>query len=571
LINFESLEQEFLAVRAGQFRDKVRTGYDRAVEIAILAAVRTAWDDQANKREHIAFRLCSAQTGSGKSMSALALMAAGANARGTVGPFSAAYVLPTVELCEEMRKALAAQLNNPADLVCYTNAHNKTRLQDPAYRQRVQARYGFIPSVQCDPGEMRRARLVITTHETWMNDVTQRRNLGVREFGERRRTVVFVDERPDLVKLIERTPGDVRKLYDSVYRTDANHPWLPVIKKAYDNMSAVFEVDAPFFMSVDLVPSAAFYQFAKVNQDDLKPFVQKGANPRNEGSDLWLTLQFLAAASRGSVFLCRTKPISFVAYVLEFSPGAGTVLLDATSDLSGFSALLPGVEPVEVPPVDYSQLRTFSGEVPRQFRDVSEVCDTADLARVYGDWMMTEVMSNTRPGDDLLVVGHKGIIDPGYFPKALDAAKPTVIDGRRINSIWWGSGIGSNAWKDKRLLFTFHEFYIPRRAVVATALGLADTMATTDTLQGANTAELQGSFLTAYEGHLLRWRRQIVARGNVRNIDGNGVAGEMTWYTYGDTDLLTKAFPRMFPGQRRQSGSKVRTKTRPSGIEVRMG
>jgi hypothetical protein len=34
----------------------------------------------------------------------------------------------------------------------------------------------------------------------------------------------------------------------------------------------------------------------------------------------------------------------------------------------------------------------------------------------------------------------------------------------------------------------------------------------------------KGIFLTARDGHLLRWNKQLACRGNVRNIDAEGGA-----------------------------------------------
>ncbi len=36
------------------------------------------------------------------------------------------------------------------------------------------------------------------------------------------------------------------------------------------------------------------------------------------------------------------------------------------------------------------------------------------------------------------------------------------IDGRKLCAIHWGTGIGSNDWKDADVVFLFDEFFIPR-------------------------------------------------------------------------------------------------------------
>ena len=45
----------------------------------------------------------------------------------------------------------------------------------------------------------------------------------------------------------------------------------------------------------------------------------------------------------------------------------------------------------------------------------------------------------------------------------------TPDTGRKINTLHWGVGIGSNKYKDKGVVFTFSEFHKPRRDAIAHA------------------------------------------------------------------------------------------------------
>ena len=46
------------------------------------------------------------------------------------------------------------------------------------------------------------------------------------------------------------------------------------------------------------------------------------------------------------------------------------------------------------------------------------------------------------------------------------------IGGRNLCAVHWGTGIGSNAWRDANVLFLFDEFHLPKRVAVAHVQGL---------------------------------------------------------------------------------------------------
>jgi hypothetical protein len=156
----------------------------------------------------------------------------------------------------------------------------------------------------------------------------------------------------------------------------------------------------------------------------------------------------------------------------------------------------------------------------------------------YAERMVDIIKTHMEPGQRGLVVCKKSLIDDQVIPnwpdkdeRFKDKESYTTeygweLEGRHLSVINWGAGIGSNVWKNADVVFLFDEFYIPKRAVIATAQGLLNLDATQGPLRkmkGYNSRQPEVDQL--WEGHLLRWQRQMCLRGKGRDFDGNGVCG----------------------------------------------
>jgi hypothetical protein len=99
------------------------------------------------------------------------------------------------------------------------------------------------------------------------------------------------------------------------------------------------------------------------------------------------------------------------------------------------------------------------------------------------------------------------------------------------------------------VVFLFDEFWIPRRIAIATAQGLMGHTATTGPLadlKGYNSPHATVDLL--WEGHLLRWLKQMALRGNGRCFDERGVCGQQKLVTSMDRTRLLSNFDRLFAG-----------------------
>ena len=361
--------------------------------------------------------------------------------------------------------------------------------------------------------------------------------------------MVFVDEHPQLVKMIELTPGDFMKARDWVYRIDPDAAVVPMLVDITTKADDAFTSSGTTYTALNVTTDWQAFHFEDAEQ--LRQYVDTSGSPteqQRQADLLQAVFKFIVAAARGCAFLSRRDRTLF-AYQVDFEPGPGHVLLDATADITGMTVLMDGMDHVEVPAVDFSNLDLVHVQQPKAFQYVSDVVKKASKARPYAEWIKKTVLDNTAPGDDVLVVAQKGLFDHEYLARAEDPAEPVDWEGRKVNTIWWGIGIGSNKYKNKTVVCLFSEFYVKRPKVIADVHGWTGTPVTAPKLKEASQSNAtSGAYFTAFEGHLLRWTKQLACRGAVRNIDDQGRCGRMKLVTSMSKRRLLRSLEHMFPG-----------------------
>jgi hypothetical protein len=519
-------------------RGRSLTPFDLKVGDAVFNGATLAMEDAEHDRD-VSFRVVSCPTGSGKTSASLAFIAAGF---GTDPGFTAAYVTDTIAQAEEVRRELAL-LVGVENVVCWTSEHDAGSDPDSRFDWKW-ARPAFHP-VRSDLAE---ARIVVATHKAWRGEL-DRGCGGILQHRRRRRSVVFVDEHPDLVRVIERTPEHVFALRDRVYSVDPEHPLVAALNAIKGRIDGLFLSTGVRFSAPRIVPEDHLDLFSRYAFQDLLRFVRSGLDDEGgvrEAEELEATLRFLEAAARGCAFLSRVPPL-LIAYEMDRRPGPGHVLLDATADLTGMVALMPGMEVVEAPELDYRNLAIHHVRQPTGDR-VGEIVRSAAKARPYAEFVRRTVLENTSPGEAVLAVVHKGLLDHEYLERADDPDRPLDWEGRRVSVIHWGTGIGSNRFKHAEAVFLFSEFHVPRRTSMARVHGWTGRKPTEVEMAQASLRTMPAHYHTASEGHLLRWTKQLACRGNVRNIDAEGRCGAMRLYTSMELARLFANVGRMFPG-----------------------
>jgi hypothetical protein len=537
-INLALLEPTFERIRLEQAQrhGRVVTPFDLRVNTMTLEVGKIALADALAPEPRSRIRVVSAPTGAGKTTSTTAFAAAMLS----LDPdYSCAFVVETVRQAQEVYEELVAMVPRE-EVVVWTRAHDIRTTTNDNLRD-----HGFDPGVRFHADQLRSSRCVVVTHAKLVREENRDRDKGVRLYQGHPRTQMFVDEHPQMVRLIEMTPGDMMKFRDIFKREDPDHPMVPVVDRVVDRMDEAFSSKGASYVPVELVD---FGDMATIDPESRRAISLTRAEDLPDGlfKD---ALSFIKAASIGCVFLSRQSPRSFVAYDLQFQVQPGMILLDATADLSGLVTLMPGTERVDVPQVDFRNLTILHIEQPKEFnRKITDIVDRKVTAQPYADFIRQAVIDNTQPGEKVLVVVHKKLIDHGYIDDAPDPDHPVDWSGRKVSTINWGTGIGSNRFKNAGTVFLFSEFFIPRKTVIGNVLGMKDQQATKETLRSANGQNMTGDFLDFYEGHLLRWTKQLACRGNVRNIDPHGNCGPMRLFTTMKLERLLENQQKLFPG-----------------------
>lgn len=493
----------------------------------------------------------SLSTGVGKSTSAYALIATFAK---HVPSFSAAYVVPTIRMAIEAQAGIEALLGENTTTLWSCFHKHKGVDSKKAYED-----LGFIPNRLVNKDDLTSSRIIIVTHGQLKHEAQTKRDEGCVHYLGRPRSVVFIDEHPDLVQIVSAVPRQVQSFHDDLVKLKADHPWLPVLTRVVQRMSSVAQSSN----------ERQSYSLTEILSDDeTKVFDDEHGLSLWEMTDEELSddlrfgqlqrmrtlVTFLRAASKGNVFYSRYD-WTFFAYELHFdSHYSGFVLLDATSDLTGLVSLHPKVKTTEVPKVSYENLGLFHIELPHQFKRIRDVIKNAGVGREYGKFIVQSILANAPEGADVLVVVHKDVLTQELIATSDDPALPLDWGGRRVNTQNWGAGVGLNTFRHKTHVFLFGDFYMPRAATIAQTHGWSQQPLDSQTLglatgrrKAGDVFVPQGEYRKIHEGQLLRWTKQLAMRGTARQVDESGRCFPMHLFTTMDLCHLLPNLDRLFP------------------------
>jgi hypothetical protein len=560
-----TLRETFEQVRQQQTRlyfGRNPTRFDRKVDALIWRATELAMDDSAADRAKL--RVASAPTGSGKTSVSVVIAVAGLMADPS---FTAGFVLQFAKSVEDVYQDILRLLPEELhdEVAVWTTAHDE-KTPDAV----SELDFNFVPKRRFNKDALKKARVVLGTHHKLLEDLSRSRTSSLTAFQGRPRSVVWVDETPDLVALLPTTPGDVEKLRDLVLQRDEHDPLVATLTRIHERMNEAFRqgTKAGSFLGVRLIEDED--DLSRLTEGFCHGLLKDTLNSGNEAlaAQVKLARLFLHAAAKGFVFFSAYEPVTFVAYELSFRLFPGLVLLDATADLNGIRLLLPDLERLETPRVDYRNLRLHHVPTPGEFQiNTRTLLSGIRRAKPYAEWIKATVVENSSPGELVLLVAHKALFNWGLLERASDPTKPWLLEGRRVVTLYWGHGIGSNFAKDAQAVFLMGEFHVPRPKIAATVLALRQQAFTkaadiTDTKGSA----LRGDFLRYQDDHYCRWQVQLGARGSIRLIDGDGVASTMRLYSTAPVERLLRIrqeywqgcpLPVMLGGKDKEAGTKA--------------
>lgn len=522
-------------------RNSHLTNFARQVASSIFDTLQSALRDHSVGRSCL--QVSSAPTGSGKSSSALAFM----SAAWKIDQTRSALVVETVAQAEAAFRELRSLVDD--DVAVWTSMHDADR---PVLDRDVYEEKGFIPLQRYFRDHLKEYPIVIVTHAFF-----EGKNGGLAADG---RHLIIYDEKPKDVTIFDLGHDDFAAFRDGVLSSQGPQSDLyQAARELWKFADDIYEHGGAQGGN-GLFEPLMRHQFSHcLNQiaalaDDQEKLVSLLC-PSLDIERLKAMCGFAKSLASGYAFLwkynCnRIEGCRFVGYSMDFPLRPGMALLDATSDIDGVSQLVPWrAHPVPCPQVNYSRLTLHPIEPPAELQrtPVSKIVVRRDLIEQWREWLIQMVLQHTSPGNDVLVVTHKRLIP--HLPSSNDPEDQWR--GRLVRYCNWGNGIGSNQWRMCQHVFLIGEFFIPKRATVASCLGLTTSRPSAANLRDAQDIQgLKGSFRHHQEGHLLRWTKQLACRGSVRNIDEDGVCGPMHLYVTGEFSRVVSHCQTLFPGCR---------------------
>jgi hypothetical protein len=453
---------------------------------------------------------------------------------------------------DEMHRELSALL--PNKVAVWTSDHDvnctkPTKVLNPSARFHVD--------------DLERYPVAIVTHSFYKAS-RGHKALNVLQGSENvPRALIVVDEQPDDVAIFDITLEDATSVLKAVQQDQRKGD----VVAPYMHTLVTFMADKALGKGSLEKPSDDIAAWERA-ASGLAWFTTTAARDyvkarRAKVQGLEAVFGYARAMASGYGFIARydADVPHFVGYHNKLQIRPGMVLLDATADIDGVRQLCPWRMHTDLPPVSYANLSIVHVRSCTTQR-LSKFLKLAKSRHEYVDWIKQTILANTEAGQRALVVCNKALFDnrnvPDWSERDQRFDRPDVylrdygweLEGRKLCATYWGGfGIGANTWKDADVVFLFDEFHMPRRVTIARAQGLTSSKATEGALRHMKTLNSRSPQVDQlYEGHLLRWTKQMALRGRGRQFDEHGVCGQQKLVCTGDFERLLANAERLFPG-----------------------
>jgi hypothetical protein len=381
--------------------EAVATMIERAPSAFERATAHALWTTYAARMptsgDPIAFPAVSAATGSGKSIAACALLAFLAR-QGESG----AYVVETIEAVEEVRRNLARLA--PGAVAAYSSIHRANAAPDKVrdYRE-----IGVTAGETFTEDAFRAAPIAVTTHDRWKREVESGADLGVLKRSGVSRSLVVVDEEPELQVTYQRQPEDVSALASVLavtiqsdearsYGFIPTHHAAESLKAIHDRMFTIKQhAGTPQLTSADLVTATDLAHLRAITREDLSRRLWPDAAAI---AWHWETVEFLTAAAQGRVFYSKDEGGAFHAYAFRLPVRARHIVLDGTADINGLYAVGAHVVTVEAEAPSYAALKLHAVLPPKEHAGrmrSNGILRDVYRARPYVEWLLSFIEENT--------------------------------------------------------------------------------------------------------------------------------------------------------------------------------
>jgi hypothetical protein len=498
-----------------------------------------------------------APPGTGKTSHAVALMAASVSIADDdlTKPFGCVFVVDQIMKADDMYRQIFALL--PEQVAIWTSDH------DVDCRQPIKVK---SPAKQFHVDDLRRYPIVVVTQAFYRGprgDKARSLRLDGREVP---RALTIFDEQ---TKEVEVYDIRVSQAYKVVEAGERDKKWAPILKLRMHPLLRFMSRKAHEINAVPL-ETPTHDPFGWETARELEWFTTDTAEQfvRSNSRDIEYLEEvfgFAAQMARNCAFIFRRgggeNGTHFVAYVPVPTPSGSSVLLDATADIDGVTALCSWRKHMPVPRVRYDNLHIIHAE-PYSRANLTDRLRSETERQRYAEHAKQLIKEIMPPGARGLVVCKKSLVDqrnlPDWSPDDPRFSHPEDfttnfgwdLDGRQLAITYWGGhGIGANDWKDAEYVFQFGEHFLPRRTLIATVQGLLKATATEGILPSMRSANTNLSDLALIErGHLLRLMKQMGMRGKARAFDRHGVCGKQVLVLTCDLERLLAYADELFPG-----------------------
>jgi hypothetical protein len=393
------------------------------------------------------------------------------------------------------------------------------------------------PAAQFHKNELKNYPVAVCTHEGYKHD--ERRLF--RDWKGGRRTFFIIDE---MVKEVTQYVVNTETIARAVNLTNGDEHAPPEAIAALDKLHGFLVPRTQKRVPIDTLSDQA----ARELVDTIAWFTTTEAEHYAEGKEVLTTVfGFAKCLIRGWAFIATDGIVTLTGYDNNLQIEHGTMQLDGTAKLGGYEQLgLPDRKILSGPVVSFGQMRTVIEKPPTKMH-LAKFLTKADNYITYRNWMIDVIKRHAQPGQKVLVVCKKTLVDMKQFP-AWDHDSP---NWRRLNYTtdfkydlplagaeapndpssgvahvsvqWWGGpSTGHNAWQEADAVFLFDANWTPRHKVLADMQGLYRVPANT---AGAPIAEM-GSLRKQsdrFRDYKLRCMMaahvQAACRGNLRRWD----------------------------------------------------
>jgi hypothetical protein len=498
-----------------------------------------------------------APPGTGKTSHAIALMAASVSTADNdlSKPFGCVFVVDQIMKAEDMYRQISALL--PGEVAVWTSDH------DVACQQPIKIK---PPTKRFRVDDLQHHAVAIVTQAFYRGPRGEKARSVVRDGLSVPRALTIFDEQAKEVEVFDIKLSQALAVMEA---GEKDTDWAPTLKlkmkPLLEFMWKKANEEGPSLETPTHDPyewQVACRELEWFNTDTADQFVRSYGR---EVKDLEAVFGFAAQMANNCAFISRRgggeSGTNFVAYVPVPTPTRSSVLLDATADIDGVTALCPWRKHVAVPEVRYDNLHIVHA-VPYSQANLADLFRADGDRRRYAEHAKQLIHEIMPPGACGLVVCKKSLVDhhllPDWPPGDACFSDPESfvtnygwdVDGRRLAVTYWGGhGIGANDWRDAEYVFLFGEHFLPRRTLIATVQGLQMAKASEGILASLGTANARSPELGLIErGHLLRLMKQMAVRGRARRFDRHGMCGKQVLVLTCDLERLIVHADELFPG-----------------------